>query len=86
MSKENMHLMSVENLPQVLKVKEVATILRISLSQAYELIARREIPCVRIGRIIRVPRTALEQYLRVEDDASHREASTKAPQTVRKAG
>lgn len=86
MSKENMHLMSVENLPQVLKVKEVATILRISLSQTYELIARGEIPCVRIGRIIRVPRTALEQYLRVEDDASHREVSAKAPQTVRKAG
>lgn len=86
MSKENMHLMSVENLPQVLKVKEVATILRISLSQTYELIARGQIPSVKIGRIIRVPRTALEQYLRVEDDASHREVSAKAPQTVRKAG
>ena len=48
---------------QVLKVKEVAGELRVGINQAYELIQRGEIRSVRIGRAVRVTRSALEEFL-----------------------
>ncbi len=47
----------------LLTVPEAAKLLRISRNLAYELVARGEIPSVRLGRVIRVPRTALERWL-----------------------
>ncbi len=47
----------------VMTVREAAEALGIGLNSAYEAIARGEIPHIRIGRSIRVPRTALEQLL-----------------------
>ena len=44
----------------VLKVDEVAAALRIGRRQAYAAIDRGEIPSIRIGRTIRVPRAWLE--------------------------
>jgi excisionase family DNA binding protein len=49
--------------PDTLKVKEVAAILRCGKNQAYELIQRGEIRSVRIGRAVRVTRSALEEFL-----------------------
>jgi excisionase family DNA binding protein len=46
-------------LPLVLTVEEAAKALRISRGSAYEAIRTNEIPHVRIGRTIRVPRAAL---------------------------
>jgi putative molybdopterin biosynthesis protein len=46
-----------------LKVPEVAEVLRIARSRAYELVADGEIPAVRIGRSIRVNRNELERWL-----------------------
>ncbi len=48
---------------EYLKVPEVAKILRIARSRAYELVAEWEIPSVRIGRSIRVSRTELDRWL-----------------------
>ncbi len=47
----------------LLTVPEAAKFLRISRNLAYELVARRELPCVRLGRVIRVPRTALDAWI-----------------------
>ena len=47
----------------VMTVREAAEVLGIGLNSAYEAIGRGEIPHIRIGRSIRVPRTALEQLL-----------------------
>ena len=47
----------------LLKVPEVARLLRISRNLAYELVARGELPSVRLGRVIRVPRQALEAWI-----------------------
>lgn len=44
------------DLPMVLTIEEVARTLRISRSAAYEAVRRGEIPSVRIGRTLRVPR------------------------------
>ncbi len=47
----------------LLTVPETARVLRIGRNLAYELVARGEIPSVRLGRVIRVPRTALDAWL-----------------------
>ena len=46
-----------------LKVAEVAEVLRIARSRAYELVADGDIPSVRIGRSVRVNRRELERWL-----------------------
>ena len=43
-----------------LSVEEAAELLGISRDLAYDLVARREIPSVRLGRRLVVPRRALE--------------------------
>lgn len=47
--------------------KDVAKILKVSESMAYQLM-RTEIPCVRLGRSIRVRPEDLEQYLQSKVD------------------
>jgi excisionase family DNA binding protein len=46
-----------------LKVPEVAQMLRIARSRAYELVGSGEIPSVRIGRSVRISRRELERWL-----------------------
>lgn len=48
---------------EYLKVPEVAKILRIARSRAYDLVADGTIPAVRIGRSVRVSRSELEHWL-----------------------
>jgi excisionase family DNA binding protein len=49
--------------PTVLTLDEVAQILRIGRVSAYQAIARGEIPSVRVGKRILVPRFAFAQML-----------------------
>ncbi len=72
----------------LLTVREAAALLRISRNLAYELVARGEMPAIRLGRVIRVPRAALEEWLRAEPaDAtraqSARERTLALPRTYR---
>jgi excisionase family DNA binding protein len=46
-----------------LKVPEVAEVLRIARSRAYELVADGEIPAIKIGRSVRVSRKELDRWL-----------------------
>jgi excisionase family DNA binding protein len=46
-----------------LTVEEAASALGISRSFAYEAISKGEIPCIRIGKRILVPKIALEKML-----------------------
>lgn len=46
-----------------LSVQEAARVLRIGRNAAYEAVQRGEIPSIRIGRLIRVPRVALDRML-----------------------
>lgn len=46
-----------------LTVEEAAQVLGISRALAYELVARHELPSIRLGRRIVVPRRALEVLL-----------------------
>lgn len=47
----------------MLTVSEAAAYLRISRDLAYELVRRTELPHVRLGRVIRVPKFGLEQWI-----------------------
>ena len=47
----------------LLTVPETAQLLRISRNLAYELVARGELPAVRLGRVIRIPRSELDDWL-----------------------
>lgn len=47
----------------LLRVSDVSRLLGIGRSTAYELIARGELPVIRIGRLVRVPRPALEKWI-----------------------
>lgn len=51
------------NEPTVYTVCEVARILRLGKISVYQAIEKGEIPCIRIGRRILIPRHALERLL-----------------------
>ncbi len=55
----------------LLTVPETAKLLRISRNLAYELVARGELPAVRLGRVIRIPRGALDDWVK-ESANGHR--------------
>ena len=49
---------------QFLTVAEVAARMRVSKMTVYRLVHSGELPAARVGRSFRVPRSALEEYLR----------------------
>lgn len=55
-----------------LKVPEVAGVLRIARSRAYELVGEGQIPSVRIGRSVRVSRKELDRWLEEQRQPSTR--------------
>jgi len=53
----------LEDLPIVLSVSELSQVLGIGKNTAYTLVNDGTIPSVRVGRQIRISRTALEEFL-----------------------
>jgi excisionase family DNA binding protein len=51
------------DLPAVLTIEETAKVMRIGRSSAYDAARRGELPTIRLGRKIRVPRHRLEAML-----------------------
>lgn len=64
---------SLEELPLMLTVNEMARVLRISRNGAYAAVADGAIPSLRIGRTIRIPRRALADLLERRSDFSNPE-------------
>jgi excisionase family DNA binding protein len=52
----------LEDLPPFLTVAEAAAVLRLGLTATYEAISRGQIPSVRFGRKLRVPRAFILQH------------------------
>ena len=50
-------------LPAVLTVDEARRVLRIGRRQLYRAIARHDVPAVKLGRSIRIPRSGLQAWL-----------------------
>lgn len=53
-------------IPQLLKVPDVASILNISSSQAYRLVSRNKIASVRIGHSVRVQPDDLQAFIQAQ--------------------
>lgn len=53
-----------KDLPLVLKVEDLMQVLYIGRNTAYRLVRSGKIYSVRVGRSYRIPRDALEEYLR----------------------
>jgi excisionase family DNA binding protein len=68
--------------PAVLTVPEAGRLLRIGRGAAYEAARRGELPVVRIGRTLRVPRHALMSLLNADELASN-ELVGKMPEDAR---
>ncbi len=62
MGKEN-HLTSTDQLPLVLRVDDVAAVLRISRATAYALVNEVGFPSIRVGRRIVIPKRAFLNWL-----------------------
>jgi excisionase family DNA binding protein len=60
----------VEDLPELLTIDEFAAWSGLGRGKAYDLVRRDELPVVRFGRLIRVPRSALAALSRGEAVAS----------------
>ena len=48
----------------ILSVKELCEILHIGKNTAYRLLQSGEIPSVRIGKVYKIPKQAVEKYLK----------------------
>lgn len=55
--------MEIDNLPLLLTVRDLASLLRIGRNAAYQLVKDGDIQSIRIGRNIRIPRNALIQFV-----------------------
>lgn len=52
-----------ESVAQILTVPELARALRVGRTTAYEIVRKGLIPSMRVGKVIRIPRQALENFL-----------------------
>jgi excisionase family DNA binding protein len=68
-----MMVRSVEVQAELLRAEEVAQLLGVGRSKVFEMIRSRELPMIRMGRSVRVPRTALLAWI---------EQSTQRPDSV----
>ncbi|HAF18754.1 MAG TPA: hypothetical protein DEV93_14940 [Chloroflexi bacterium] len=47
----------------MLRPEEVAKVLRIGRTRTFELLGSGDLPVVRIGRVVRVPKAALDRWI-----------------------
>ena len=57
------HYHSFEELPLTLRVEDLMPILGIGRNTAYELVRSGKIRSIRIGRQLRIPKDAIQDYL-----------------------
>lgn len=58
-----MKSITFDDLPLLLTVGEVASVLRIGRNAAYQLVKDGNLQCIHVGRSIRVPRNVLIQFV-----------------------
>lgn len=49
--------------PILLKVEEAAQLCNVSRSTVYDLMGKGEIPSIKVGRVRRIPRVAIDQFI-----------------------
>lgn len=58
-----MAVVRLAELPDVLTVTEAAEFLRLGRNSVYQAIQRKELPSVRVGRRVLIPKESLERFL-----------------------
>ena len=59
----NMAISSFDELPLYLTVEEACQVLRIGKSIGYNLVRCGQLPSIRLGKKIRIPKNALAEYM-----------------------
>lgn len=60
--------------PALLRVEQVAAQLGVNRSTVFELLKRGELPVLRIGRLVRIPRKALDAWIEGRTELPEAEA------------
>ena len=60
---ENAEYRSLDQLPLVLSVEQLAAVLGVGINSAYQLVRSGQVGSIRIGRQYKIPKNALETYL-----------------------
>lgn len=53
----------ISQLPLVLTIDDLISVLHIGRNKAYDLVKSKQIQSIKVGKQIRIPRVALERYL-----------------------
>lgn len=53
----------ISQLPLVLTIDDLISVLHIGRNKAYDLVKSKQIQSIKVGKQIRIPRAALEHYL-----------------------
>ncbi len=57
--------------PMLLRITDAARLIGVSRTTAYRMLESGELPCVRFRRSVRIPRAALETWIRgLSDDSA----------------
>ena len=65
--------------PLLLRAPEVARLLGLGRSKVFAMVAAGELPVIRIGRSVRIPRQALERWIRDETTEVGQRSNTFVP-------
>lgn len=68
--------MSNNNCEELLTVKELQQLLGIGKNTAYDLVRKNKVKCFRIGKLWKIPRRAIEEYITTQSNVVQ-EDSTK---------
>lgn len=68
MNNDKTKVIKVEDLPITLTVKDVSKIMGISLGKTYELVKRRNFPCISISRRLIIPTKKFLDWLDFESN------------------
>lgn len=55
-----------DDVPMLLTVKDVESALQLGRTRTYELVRSGELPVIRIGRAVRIPRDALRRWVEAQ--------------------
>ena len=58
---------------EMLKVDDVAALLKLGRTKVYQLVAEGELPAVRIGKVLRISAEALQKWLSTQAVTTGRE-------------
>lgn len=67
---------SYDQLPLTLRAEDIAQVLDLSRAGAYALMHTQDFPCIRIGKSMRVERSAFLAWLAAQSQGKMQEATT----------